>query len=334
MKAKKINIYDQETKVFLEIGRAIKLGLTNLLRNKALTLATIFVIAIMVCIFNSILAVNFITQQALQSLNEKVDIVLYLKDDISFYDATSLKENLSKLPGVKSTEYISKEDALKIISKTYPETPDFLLKFNVVNPFPQSISIVTTNAENYQNIIEYIQTSRYKDFIEETQDLQKNSEDNPQKNSQKRNENQILSTVANNLIYINQFVKQLIFWIVLTFIIGGTLIIVNAIQLTIYTRRNEIYIMRLVGATPNFIRLPFMIEGICYGLFAVILSFIMTFLLTKILNVDSLKFIENLKDLDFNKIFFAEILLSTILGIISSFSSVQKYLKGKLTVNS
>jgi len=319
-KRKKLNIYDIQTNVFIEFFRGIKLGLTNLWRNKALSLATILVIAIMLCIFNSILAVNVITNQALNTLSEKVDIVVYLKDDISFYDATSIKDSVSKLEGVKKAEYISKDDALKTISKTYPETASFFLKFNLQNPLPPSINIVAENAEDHERILNYLNNSQFQNFIEFSSDAS-------------RQQNQIISDVSNNLISLNSFVKQLIFWIVLTFIIGGSLIILNAVQLTIFYRRHEINIMRLVGATPNFIRLPFITEGALYGFFAVILSFIMLFTIGKFLEIESLNILGSLTRIDFTKIFFIELALTMILGIISSFSTVEHYLKRKLLLN-
>jgi cell division protein FtsX len=108
-------------------------------------------------------------------------------------------EEIKQLPGVSKAEFISKEQALDIISKTYPETAEFLIKFNLSNPLPPSISISTSNAEDYQNILKSLEASRFKDFIDQT----------PKSNQQ---DNQsILSATAVNLININNFIKQLIF---------------------------------------------------------------------------------------------------------------------------
>jgi cell division transport system permease protein len=143
----------------------------------------------------------------------------------------------------------------------------------------------------------------------------------------------ILSATATNLININNFVKQLIFWIVFIFIIGGALIVINAIQLTIFTRRNEIFIMRLVGATPSFIRLPFLTEGISYAIISVCLSFILLFIAGQALGLENLQLIKENNSINLINIFLAELGLAILLSLISSMIAVEKYLRGQLTYN-
>ena len=140
----------------------------------------------------------------------------------------------------------------------------------------------------------------------------------------------ILSNVAKNLDSISNFVRQIIFWLVMVFIIGGTLVIVNAVQLTIYTRRHEIYIMRLVGATPNFIRLPFLFEGILYCICAVFLSFLFLLLVGRSIQIEDAMLINYYQSFELWKVFLAELFISIFLGIISSFTAVEQYIKGKL----
>ncbi|MGL5831559.1 MAG: cell division protein FtsX [Candidatus Altimarinota bacterium] len=320
-KNKKITTVELKGSPWLSFLRGVQLGLTNLWRNKLLTGATVLVVAIMICIFNIILAVNFISQNALQNLNQKVDLVVYLKDSISTYDSSSMVEEIKQLPGVTKVEFISKEKALDIISKTYPETAEFLVKFNLNNPLPPSISIGTSNAENYQNIITHLENSRFKDFIDQSQENDERSDQN------------ILSSTALNLININNFIKQLIFWVVFIFIIGSSLIVINAIQLTIFMRKSEVFIMRLVGATHNFIRLPFLVEGFAYALLAVTLSFIIFFLASQALGLETLGLLGEINQVDLPKIFVIELALTAILNLISSGTTVQHYLKSKLIIH-
>ncbi len=301
--------------------QGIRLGIANFWRNKFLSFATIIVMAVIIFIFNVILAIQFIGNQALQALSERVDIVIYLRDDISFYEAKGLSEALSSIEGVKKVQYTSKEEALKVVSKTHPKTADFLQKFNLKNPLPPSISVITANSEDHTKVQALLAEEPYKNLTQNY--LPQGSSD----------DSKILSTVTDNLNNMSNFVRQLIFWMVLVFILGGTLIIVNAIQLTIFTRRHEIYIMRLVGATPNFIRLPFILEGILYGLCAVALSFLILTVLSKNILIPNTNLETYFTNLQFGKIFIAEIFISIFIGAISSFSAMEKYLKGKLTLN-
>ncbi len=313
----KININDYSTNILLEGYRGLQLGLKNLWRNKILTSATIIVIAIMLCIFNSILAVNIITQNALNTLNQKVDIVFYLQDDIKFYDANAMKESISQIDGVKTVNYISKQEALNIISGTYPQTTEFLTKFDIANPLPPSISITTETAEDHVRVTNFIENSRFANLIDNQ--------------TETRNDQQILSQTAENLININNFARQLIFWIVFIFVIGGALIIINAIQLTIYTRKNEIYIMRLVGAAPNFIRMPFLIEGLVYAIASTLLSFLLIYIVSYFLGVETVLISELLSTVNIASVIGIEVTLTAILSVISSLSTVENFLRKKLS---
>lgn len=309
---------DVNGNIFISFFRSIRLGSTNFWRNKFLSLATILVIAVILFIFNIILAVHFIGNQALMALSERVDIVIYLRDDISFYDAQNLVQALQTIEGVKTVTYTSKEDALSIVAKTHPQTADFLKKFNLKNPLPPSISIITRSPEDYRTVENFLENGQYKTLMQNYVAEGGSSE------------SAILSGVANNLTRISQFVRQIIFWLVLVFVLGGTLVIVNAVQLTIYTRRHEIAIMRLVGATPAFIRMPFIFEGILYGVFAVMFSFLFLLLLGKSIQIDNTTLWNYYNNLELWKVFTAELVITVVLGIMSSFSAVQQYIRGKI----
>jgi len=281
-------------------------------------MATIGVIAVILFIFNAILAVHFIGNQALQALSERVDIVIYLRDDIQQYDAQNLVSNLQKIPGVKTVQYTSKDEAMDTVAKTNPQAADFFKKFNT-NPLPPSISIVTLHPEDYQNVENFLKQGQNKAFMENYVAEGGNSD------------SIVLSNVAKNLVNISQFVRQVIFWLVLVFVLGGTLVIVNAIQLTIYTRRQEISIMRLVGATPTFIRMPFIFEGILYGVCAVLVSFVFLFVLGKTIQIDNNTMWSYYNSLQLNKVLLAELGITVILGIMSSFAAVEQHIHSNTT---
>ena len=318
---KKLKALDATGNVLVAFGRGLKLGLANFWRNKVLSIATVLVMAVIIFIFNIILTIQFVSNEALQTLSEHVDIVIYLRDDIDFYDAKHLTEALQGVSGVKEVKYTSKDEALNIVGKTHPKTAEFLRKFNLKNPLPPSISITTASAEDHASVQALLEQPEYKPLMQNY--ITQGSS----------NESVILSAVAKNLGNLSKFVRQIIFWMVLVFVLGGTLVVVNAIQLTIYTRRNEIYIMRLVGATPGFIRLPFIFEGILYGVFAIIVSFMILAFLSYSIQIEDSNLWGYYQNLQFDRIIMGELFISVVLAIISSYSAVEKYLKGKLTVN-
>lgn len=321
MPQQKLKVKDLSSNIFISFFKGLQLGFDNFWRNKVLSFATIIVIAIILFIFNIILAVQFIGTQALQALSERVDIVVYLNDDVDFYDANKLVNKLKNTEGIKEVKYTSKDEALEIISKTHPKTADFLVKFNLRNPLPPSISIITERVEDHIKVQSILQENDYNNLMQNI--VTEGS----------TGESIILSSVAKNLSNISKFVKQIIFWMILVFVLGGTLVIVNAIQLTIYTRREEISIMRLVGATPNFIRFPYIFEGILYGLFAVLLSFLILISLSNSIQLEDSNLLTYLSDLQLSRIFVIELIITLVLAVISSFSAVQQYIKGKMIMN-
>jgi len=318
---KQLKVNDKSGNIFLAFIRGIILGLKNFWRNKFLSFATIIVMAIIIVIFNIILAIQFIGNQALQSLSERVDIVIYLQDDTSFYDANQLTAELKDIKGVKQVQYTSKEEALEIVAKTHPKTAEFLTKFNLENPLPPSISITTESADDHVKVQEVLSQDKFKNMMQNY--VSEGS----------TGESVILSSVATNLQNISKFVRQIIFWVVFVFILGGTLIIVNAIQLTIYSRRQEIHVMRLVGATPGFIRLPFIFEGLLYAIIAVLLSFVMLWGLGQSIQLENSNLWEYYDNLNLHKVIVTELIVTIILAAISSFSAAEQYIKGKLTVH-
>ncbi len=317
----KLTPSDFNSNIFVAFSRSLQLGLTNFWRNKFLSMATIGVIAVILFIFNAILAVHFIGNQALQALSERVDIIIYLRDDIQPTEAQNLAQQLQNIPGVKTVQYTSKEQALDIVAQTHPQTADFLRKFNLTNPLPPSISIITQRPEDYQTVENFLEQPQYKSLMQNYVA------------AGGTNENIILSNVAKNLLNLSQFVRQVIFWLVLVFVLGGTLVIVNAIQLTIYTRRQEITIMRLVGATPTFIRMPFIFEGVLYGVSAVLISFLFLFFLGKTIQIDASTMWSYYNSLQLGQVFLAELTMTVILGIISSFAAVEQHIHGKITTS-
>lgn len=299
--------------------RAIKLSFSNLWRNKFLTVATVLVMAIIIFIFNIILSVNFLTRTALEDLTQKIDIVVYLKDNTDYYQVKQLTEELIKLEGIVDVTYTSKSDALKIVSKTHPKTAEFLKRYGIENPLPQSINITTERPELHIMVQQFLNQEKYRHFLanvvtdSEAQDI-------------------ATEAVSKNLINLSNAIDQIIFWVFIIFIVGAIFIISNAIQLTIYTRQREIYIMRLVGATRNFIRLPFLFEGLFYGIVSYLLAALLLFILAMQIRIADITIAQYFENLPILNLFVVELILFSILGILCSFIAVYRYLRNKLII--
>lgn len=299
------------------LARAFQISFSNMWRNKYLTTATILVMGILIFIFNIILSVNYVTQEALNDLTKKVDIVAYLKDDTEYYQVQQMIKELKALDGIVDATYTSKTDALKIVSKTRPKTAEFLSKYGVDNPLPASLNITTEKPELHIMVQQFLNQEKYRNLFSNTI-------------TDTENQNNATQAATKNLIKLSGTTNQIIFWIFVIFIVGAVLIISNAILLTIFNRQREIYIMRLVGATHNFIRLPFILEGLFYGMFAIIIAGALLWIMSSQINIAEASISSYLKSIPVFEIFFIELLASMLLGVLCSFLAVYVYLKSKL----
>ncbi len=127
------------------------------------------------------------------------------------------------------------------------------------------------------------------------------------------------------LLLITGFTEKILFGIVATFILGSVLIIANAIHMTIFTRRHEIQVMQVVGATRRFIRAPFIIEGAFYGVSSVVLGLLLLGVFFISLQLHKIPFI-NL-ELPYGGLLGFELLFSMGVGMVSSVLAVHTYLK-------
>lgn len=302
------------------LKKGITLSASNIWRNKFLTIATVLVMAVLIFIFNIILGVNFVTKSALDDLTKKVDVVVYLKDNVEYYEIQQMSEELNNLDGVVEVTYTSKTDALKIVAKTHPKTAEFLTRYGVDNPLPASINVTTERPELHIMVQQFLNQEKYRHMLANIV-------------TDTGSQNAATDAVTSNLINLSQATNQIIFWVFVVFISGSVLIISNAIQLTIYSRQREIYIMRLVGATRNFIQLPFLFEGLFYGVFSLLLAMILLFIMGTQIQIATISIAEYLKSIPLLTIFLVELAVSALLGILCSFIAVYRYLQSKLMLD-
>ncbi len=286
--------------------KIISLSLKNIWRNKVISIATIFVIAIIIFIFNTILAVNYIAKDSVTELGKKIDIIIYLTQGTEQEDIDKLSQDLIKLEGVENISYTSKENALKELTQAHPDLSIAFDKYNIENPLPQSINISTIHPKYHQAIFTHLEQEKYSRIL-----LDINNEDNS-----------IIDKVSKNLISLTSFAEQIMIWLLATFIIGGALIIINAIHITIYNRKKEIQVMKMVGASHAFIKLPYILEAIIYGFLAVTISMGMLLLATRNLNLQGINFWSYIPSINIQLLYLLELAVTITLSAISSLFAV------------
>lgn len=117
---------------------SLKNSLKNIWRNRALSLTTIFVTATILFIFNIILGINQITDKALSDLNQKVDVVVYLKQSTTYKETQSIVNDLKQIPGIEEINYTSSENALENLENSHPDLFTAFKQFDLQNPYHQA----------------------------------------------------------------------------------------------------------------------------------------------------------------------------------------------------
>jgi len=264
--------------------------------------------ALILFIFDIILTLNIISTGIINDIYKQVDIIVYLEDDADIFTINTMIEEIKTVDSVLDVKYTTKEEALADYLAIYPDQENPFETYGLDNPLPANVQITTTSPEAHPAINSILEKTEYKDLLMTTVD---------------NSENQGL---ADKVLAIGTYTKNLVFLIMLIFIITSAIIILNAMHLTIYYRKKEIEIMELVGAPISFIKWPFVIEGITISLSAALISlfFILTFITSLNLPITISEFTDGKKLI---VIALFQIVISIFIGIFSSNTAIERHLK-------
>ena len=234
------------------IHRTTKFALQNFWRNIWLTLATVLVFALTLLTINILITLNHIAGSAIDSVEEKIDVSVYFKQGTSEALIFGASDYLSSLSQVETVEYVSEDEAFIRFSEQHSKNPEILLALDTVelNPFGGSLVTTARSPEDFGFILEALNNPTFGDSIKE-----KDFTDH------QRIIERITSFTDNARIFM--------FFLAGIFAFIAILIVLNSIRVSIYTHREEIGIMKLVGASNSFVRLPFLIEAVFMSLLAV-----------------------------------------------------------------
>lgn len=295
--------------------RILKTGATNFWRNKWLSLAATSVMIITLVIISVLGALFGITNYSVNAIKERVDISVYLAPGAPESKIDLLRKELEENARISKITYVSADEALENFKALHSQDQlilDSLAELSE-NPLPATIQVKALDIGLYPEIAEEIQKSPNKDIIGKV-----NFEDN--------------RVLIERLGRILDLIVQ--FGILLTVIFSAIaiLVIFNTITLTIYNRREEVEIMRLVGATNWYIRGPFIVEAILYSLVASVVTLAFaTYVLSKILPQASLLVgsvdIMSTPWVNMWYIGTGLLVVALVLSIVSSTLAIRKYLK-------
>ncbi len=300
----------------IQLYRIIKSGLTNLRRNVWLAAASTLIMTITLIILSVMSLLFIITSYSVQSIQERVDISTYFKSDVSEARILVIRDELEQDSRIRSVDYVSSDQARQDFEETHQGDDQILdsLEELTDNPFPSTLQIKANNLEDYPAIAQMLESSSYRDLIDEI-----NFEDN-----------RVIIERLNSLL---RFIVTFGSILMIVFCLIAILVIFNTIALTIYNRREEVEIMRLVGATNWFIRGPFLVEAFAYSIIAAIITSALVFpiyfqMLPRISNyLTPGANIFNGDVQTFGLVVLVQLGIAFILSAISSLLAMRKYLQ-------
>src|SRR3989344_6831845 len=297
--------------------RLLKSGIIDFFRNIWISIAATSMVTITLLIISTMIILYTLTALAIQNSTDKVGVVTaYFTDQTTQNEIDSVKAEIEAIGGVRAVEYTSKEEAKRRFEERHQNEPVILETLNefsdAENPIPASLAIKADNLTDYAAIYERLNTDRFAPYFQTIRDNQK---------------------VIDKLYQIIQFITRFGVLLAGIFIVVTIMVTFNTIRLTIYNRREEVEIMRLVGATNWYIRWPFLIEGIMYAIFATISASLIVFGLLTILSSRIQEFLSisalgtNLIQTLFWQILVVNLVASVFLGVVASSIAIRRYLR-------
>ena len=287
----------------------------NFWRNGWVSLATVLVMVLALFVLGALFFSNVLLTSALSRLEEKVDISVYFKTSAPEEDILALKSALGKLQEVKAVEYVSSGQALAAFQERHAENALITQALEELgeNPLGASLNVKAKDPRQYEAISRFLEAESFENIVDKINYRQ----------------NQV---VIEKLTGILKASRALGLGITLALSAIAILVAFNTIRLAIYTSKDEISIMRLVGASTARVRSPFLVEGVIHGAIASVLTMLAFWPLAAWLGPKADRFFggPNLLNYylsNFLAIFLMLLTAGVVLGVISSLIATRRYLK-------
>lgn len=241
---------------FITYARILKTGMINFVRNAWLGIAAIAVMVVTLTIVLFSILTNATFNNTIDQIRDKIDISVYLADSVTPEQREVLLGDIQALPNVAGVRYLSKDEALERYKVQNVDNPELLTAISQTdNPLPATVQVKPKDLNRIQEI---------KDYLTQPEIAAVQSEEPSYSGDRKEAIDKI--THATNTLQRAGLIGVIVFAVI------SMLIIFNTIQMAIFNRRDEITIMRLLGASTSYIRGPFVVETIFYGVVSALIS--------------------------------------------------------------
>ena len=303
--------------------RIIQSGIVNFMRNIGLAVAAMAVMVVTLTIVLFSVITNATFSNTIAQITNKIDVSVFLKDSDTPAQTQTLITQLRKLPNVKSVSYLSKAQALVQYEQQNGGNQQLLTAISeTANPLPATILIKPVDLNRIQDI---------KNFLSEPSITALQS-DSPTYSGDRE-------AAINKITHATDVLREVGVFAIVIFTVICALIIFNTIQMAIFNRRDEITIMRLLGASTSYIRGPFVVESAIYGILSAIFSVLIingaflaasNALQASSLGLLDINYANNYFDDHFLMLLAIQLMLGIVLGVVSSVIATRRYLKFKM----
>lgn len=237
------------------LGRVIRFALQNFRRNIWLSILTASILALTLISVNVLIVLNVLARAAVAAVEDRIDVSVYFKPTASESIVTEARSYLLSLPQTKTVDFTSPDVALLKLKERHANDPVILESVRELegNPLGAVLAVKARQPEQYSAILAALENPTFAPYIAE-----KNFGDH----------RAIIERIQN----ISRKVERSALMVSIVFTAIAALIVFNSIRIAIYTRREEIGIMRLVGASNAFVRTPFLLEAVLYSVLAAVVA--------------------------------------------------------------
>jgi len=307
---------------YLTFMRIVHTGIVNFIRNASLAIAAMAVMIVTLTIVLFSLIANATFTHTIDQITDKIDVSVYLKDTVTKPQADKLVAELRKLPNTEKVTYLSKQQVLTNYQKQNAGNQQLLTAINdTANPLPATIHVKPQDLNKINDIKVYL----------EKPEIMAMESDPPSYSGN-------LKEAIDNITHATNILREIGIIGVGIFALVSALIIFNTIQMAIFNRRDEIQIMRLLGASTSYIRGPFIVESIIYGMLSAVISVLIinaifvaasSTLQATTLGLLDIGYAVTYFDSRFWLFLTLQLLVGIVIGAISSFIATRRYLRFK-----
>ncbi|WP_444658833.1 permease-like cell division protein FtsX [Caproiciproducens sp. R2] len=290
------------------LGYLMKEGIKNIWNNRTMSFASVGVLISCLLLTGAAVLFSYNIDSAMKTLEGSNSVRVYMTQDLPTLSAIKVGEEIKKLDNIETCEFVPKDDAIQQYMDILGDKDGTMLQgmTGKENPLPDAFKVSFKDLSKYQETAAQIQKISGVASINDYSD------------------------VAQKLTNLDRMITMVGFWIILLLSLVSLFIISNTIRVTMFSRRVEISIMKSVGATNWFIRVPFIVEGMIIGVLSGLISSLILLLLYNKM-ITSITSIMMFSPVDIQplawSITLAFILAGMLFGAVGGVISISKYLK-------